>query len=144
MDYTWAWCVINMPTPFTHLAVAAELLASGRLPGAVEGELPAFLLGNIAPDVQVLWKQKPEGPHFLPCPLNGAPPAEQALLAQYPALAPLGALPPAQAGFLAGYLAHLVFDQLWIHHIFEPVFGPDQTWGENFKERLYLHNILRA
>jgi hypothetical protein len=132
-----------MPTPFTHLAVAAELLATGNLPGVPPAH-PAFLLGNIAPDVQVLSQQTREATHFFPVPLNGAPPAEQVLFAQYPALAPLSARPPAQAAFLAGYLAHLVFDQLWVQRIFEPVFGPDQSWGEDFHERLYLHNLLRA
>jgi hypothetical protein len=133
-----------MPTPFTHLAVAAELLADASLPSSVLPERPAFLLGNIAPDVQVLSHQPREATHFFPVPLNGALPAEQTLFARYPALQPLGAQPPAQAAFLAGYLAHLVFDQLWIERIFEPVFGPEQTWGENFHERLYLHNVLRA
>ena len=133
-----------MPTPFTHLAVAAELAASGALPPEVAGAWPAFLLGNIAPDVQVLSGQPREATHFFPVPLNSAPPAEEVLFAQHPGLARLGALPPAQAVFVAGYLAHLVFDQLWVRMIFEPVFGPEQTWGEGFKERLYLHNVLRA
>jgi hypothetical protein len=30
-----------------------------------------------------------------------------------------------------------------VAEIFEPVFGPDQPWG-SFRERLYLHNVLRA
>lgn len=133
-----------MPTPFTHLAVAAELLERGSLPATVQNALPAFLLGNIAPDVQVLSGQTREATHFFPVPLNGAPPAQRVLVEQHPGLAPLGALPPAQAAFLAGYLAHLVFDQLWVRLIFEPVFGPDQPWGQSFQERLYLHNVLRA
>lgn len=133
-----------MPTPFTHLVVAAELAASGALPPEVADEWPAFVFGNIAPDVQVLSGHAREATHFFPVPLNGAPPAEQVLLTRHPDLAPLGALPPARAVFLAGYLAHLVFDQLWVRMIFEPVFGPAQTWGEGFRERLYLHNVLRA
>ena len=133
-----------MPTPFTHLAVAAELAATGGLPPEVAAEWPAFLLGNIAPDVQVLSGQTREATHFFPVPLGDAPPAEDVLLAQHPGLAPLGVLPPAQAAFVAGYAAHLVFDYLWVGMIFEPVFGPGQTWGESFRERLYLHNVLRA
>ena len=43
-----------MPTPFTHLATVPELLAhpglSAGLAAALTAELPAFLLGNIAPD----------------------------------------------------------------------------------------------
>ena len=132
-----------MPTPFTHLAVAGELLAAGALPPAIAADRPAFLLGNIAPDVQVLSGQTREATHFFPVPLDGAPPAQARLIELYPALAPLSALPPPQAAFMAGYLAHLVFDQFWVRLIFEPVFGPAQGW-ESFKERLYLHNVLRA
>ena len=132
-----------MPTPFTHLLAAAELLETGALPSPLVDDLPAFLLGNIAPDVQVLSQQSREATHFFPVPLAGAPPAEQTLFARHPGLLPLSALPPAQAAFMAGYLAHLVFDQLWVRLIFEPVFGPAQGW-ETFKERLYLHNVLRA
>jgi hypothetical protein len=65
------------------------------------------------------------------------------MLARYPALAHPAALPPQRAAFMAGYLAHLVFDQLWVADIFDPVFGEQQTWA-NFRERLYLHNALRA
>ena len=132
-----------MPTPFTHLAVAAELLAAGDLPLAVTANLPAFLLGNIAPDVQVLSGQTREATHFFPVPLDGAPPAYRRRFERYPALVPLSALPAPQAAFVAGYLAHLVFDQRWVGDILEPFFGPNQTW-ETFKDRLYLHNVLRA
>ena len=136
-----------MPTPFTHLAVAGEMLAHPLLsPQAKAGllaQLPAFLLGNTAPDVQTLSGQPREATHFFPVPLRQAPPAAPRLLAQYPALALRAAFPPAQAAFLAGYLAHLVFDQLWVRDIFEPVFVEEPGWA-SFHERLYLHNVLRA
>jgi hypothetical protein len=136
-----------MPTPFTHLAAAGELLAHSALdPGAqaaLDAELPAFLLGNIAPDVQTVSGQPREATHFFPVPLNGAPLAARRLLDRYPTLAAPASLPSAQSAFLAGYLAHLVFDQLWVAQIFEPVFGPAQAWAD-FRERLYLHNALRA
>jgi hypothetical protein len=134
-----------MPTPFNHLLAAGDLLP--RLdPGlrrALEAELPAFLLGNIAPDVQTVSGQAREATHFFPVPLGRAPAARVALFGQHPALADPRRLPAAQAAFLAGYLAHLEFDMLWVRDIFEPVFGPAQTWG-TFAERLYLHNALRA
>lgn len=136
-----------MPTPFTHLATAAELLARPQLAQAVQtallADLPAFLLGNTAPDVQTISGQPREATHFFSVPLNGAPPAGPQMLAAYPALADRPALPTAQAAFLAGYLAHLVFDQLWVRDIFEPFFGEEPAWG-SFRERLYLHNVLRA
>jgi hypothetical protein len=136
-----------MPTPFTHLAVVPEILDHPDLPRAaavdLAAELPAFLLGSVAPDVQTLSGQTREATHFFPVPLDAGPPATARLLAQHPALARPPALPTAQAAFLSGYLAHLVLDQLWVADIFEPVFGPDRPWA-SFPERLYLHNVLRA
>jgi hypothetical protein len=52
-------------------------------------------------------------------------------------------MPAPHTAFVAGYLVHLLFDQLWVAEVFEPVFGPEQTWA-TFEERLYLHNALRA
>jgi hypothetical protein len=136
-----------MPTPFTHLATAPEILAAPEMPAAVraalKAEYPAFLLGTIAPDVQTVSGQSRQATHFFPVPLNGAPPAERQMLARHRRLARPGELRPAQAAFLAGYIAHLVLDQRWVGEIFEPVFGPRQTW-DDFRERLYLHNVLRA
>jgi hypothetical protein len=135
-----------MPTPFNHLLIARDLLAAdlpADLRRVLAAERPAFLLGNIAPDVQTITGQTREATHFFPVPLRGAPPAHQRLFAQSPALADPARLPAAQAAFLAGYLAHLEFDQWWIRDVFEPVFGPEQAWG-SFMERLYLHNALRA
>jgi hypothetical protein len=137
-----------MPTPFTHLATVPELLAhaglSAPLAATLRAELPAFLLGNIAPDVQTVSGQSREATHFFRVPLEPGPPAVQRLLAKHPLLAQPAGLPAAQAAFLAGYFAHLVFDELWIGRIFTPYFGPAQTWGADFHEQLYLHNILRA
>ena len=136
-----------MPTPFTHLLAAPALLDFDEVPSAARSVMaanwPAFLLGNIAPDVQTISGQTREATHFFPVPLNGAPPAHRVMFEHYPELTRPQRLPAAQAAFLMGYLAHLSFDQLWIAELFAPVFGPEQTWA-NFKERLYLHNALRA
>ncbi len=134
-----------MPTPFNHLLIARDLLlqAPAELRAALEAELPAFLLGNIAPDVQTISGQAREATHFFPVPLGDAPPALTVLFGRYPALAESRRLRPAQAAFLAGYLCHLEFDQRWVREIFEPVFGVAQSWA-SFPERLYLHNALRA
>lgn len=134
-----------MPTPFNHLRIARDLLP--LLPDGLQADLaaewPAFLFGNIAPDVQTVSGQAREATHFFPVPLGEAPPATTILFARYPALAEADQLPRGQAAFLAGYLAHLEFDQQWLREVFEPVFGPEQTWG-TFYERLYLHNALRS
>ncbi len=134
-----------MPTPFNHLRIACDL--QPHLPPALRqalaAEWPAFLLGNIAPDVQTVSGQPREATHFFTVPLAASPPAPTALLRQHPQLAAPRRLPPAQAAFLAGYLAHLEFDVAWVREIFEPVFGPAQRWA-TFAERVYLHNALRA
>jgi len=144
-----------MPTPFNHLVLAQQLLdapdpsttlRAGLSPvvrEALMAEAPAFLFGNIAPDAQTVSGQPREATHFFPVPLGDAPPAHPALFERHPAVARPDCLPPAHAAFLAGYLAHLELDQLWITDIFDPVFGPRQTWG-TFRERLYLHNVFRA
>src|SRR5262249_7470792 len=136
-----------MPTPFTHLAAAAELLAApGLAPearAALQADWPAFLFGNTAPDVQTISGQSREATHFFSVPLRGDATAGPRLLAHSPSLAVRAALPSAQAAFMSGYLAHLVFDQLWIRDVFQPYFGKAPDWG-TFPERLYLHNVLRA
>jgi len=137
-----------MPTPFTHLATVPELFAhpdlGADLAALLRAELPAFLLGNIAPDVQTISAQSREATHFFPIPVDPGPPSALRLLKMHPELAAPASLPPGQAAFLAGYFAHLIFDQLWMAAIFEPVFGPAQSWGADLRERLYLHNVLRA
>jgi hypothetical protein len=136
-----------MPTPFTHLLAANALLHMQALPWvarqALAAHLPAFLLGNIAPDVQTVSGQTREATHFFTIPFGDAPPAQVVLFQHHALLARAENLPPAHAAFIAGYLAHLVFDQLWITEILNPAFGPAQTWA-TFRERLYFHNALRA
>jgi hypothetical protein len=137
-----------MPTPFYHLSLAEELLEGDGLPPAQKARLAeqhsAFLLGNVAPDVQVVSGQTRQATHFFDLPIqqNRLTPWEN-LWQSYPQLADLASLPPAQAAFLAGYLCHLQTDWLWILEIFVPVFGMRSTWG-SFGQRLYLHNVLRA
>lgn len=134
-----------MPTPFNHLRLAYDLrpLLSAGWRARLDADWPAFLLGNIAPDVQTVSGQTREATHFFSVPLAASPPAVESLLQLFPELARPQGLPAAQSAFLAGYLAHLEFDVEWVRTIFEPVFGPDQTWG-SFRERIYLHNALRA
>ena len=136
-----------MPTPFTHLVFARQILAApvldAGLRAGLASELPAFNFGNIAPDAQTVSGQTRDDTHFFPVPLGAAPPAHRALFARHPRLARPPGLAPALRAFVAGYLAHLVLDVLWVRRIFEPVFGERQTWG-TFRERLYLHNALRA
>lgn len=137
-----------MPTPFYHLSVAEELLShpglaleARSLLGAQRG---AFLLGNTAPDVQVISRQARQETHFFDLPLRpGTRPPWEELLAEHPSLAQAHALPEPQAAFLTGYLCHLQADWLWVKGVFVPVFGLRSRW-ETFPRRLVLHNVLRA
>lgn len=136
-----------MPTPFYHVALAEDLLLDERLPASLREFLrrrrPAFLLGNTAPDVQTVSGQPREATHFFTVPISDPRPAHEAMFAAFPELARPDRLDPDRAAFLAGYVCHLWLDQLWIREIFEPVFGERAPWG-TFRERLYLHNALRA
>lgn len=137
-----------MPTPFYHLSLAQEICdhpaLNSNLRSLLQTQKSAFLLGNTAPDVQVLSGQKRNTTHFFPVPI---PPDWQVpwhrMLYEYPGLNHPADLSPAQVAFIAGYLCHLQADWIWITNIFQPIFGPDQPW-ETFSKRLYLHNVLRA
>jgi hypothetical protein len=137
-----------MPTPFYHISIAEEILASGRLAPQV-GELlsqerGAFLVGNVAPDVQVISGQSRRSTHFFDLPIkNNRIEPNDHMLHSYPQLAIAGNLSPGQAAFIAGYLCHLQADWLWVRNIFVPVFGLRGSWG-TFQQRLYYHNVLRA
>jgi hypothetical protein len=136
-----------MPTPVQHLVVAEALLADDRLPTATRDLLvsqrSAFLLGNTAPDVQTVSGQPREATHFFNVPLDSDRPAHEAMFGAYPQLSRPECLAPAQAAFLAGYIGHLLLDVMWVRDIFSPVFGPDAGWS-HFRDRLFLHNVLRA
>jgi len=137
-----------MPTPFYHLVVAGEVLDHPDLDAGLRDRLraarAAFLFGNTAPDVQTVSGQSREATHFFDLPLDPRHPALATLFAAHPELARPGALGEARAAFMAGYLAHLRLDELWIERIFAPYFGLDVHWGRGFRERLLLHNVMRA
>ena len=137
-----------MPTPFYHLSLAEDLLRHAELATELRQFLHdwrcVFLFGNTAPDVQVVSKQPRQQTHYFSLPiLPGDPPAWELLLSKNPQLVNARQLPAPQAAFLAGYLCHLQADWMWVRDIFAPNFGPRCTWG-TFRERLYLHNVLRA
>ncbi len=134
-----------MPTPFTHLALAEEILRDGDLIPAARRLLTAqrgpFLLGNTAPDVQTVSGQPRHTTHFYRIPPTGERPAYETLFATHPALARAADLPPAQAAFVAGYIAHLLLDEMWLFAIFRRYFLGD--WAPR-PERHFVHNVLRT
>ena len=128
--------------------MAEELLLHPELPGpirqALAEERGAFLLGNTAPDVQVVSGQERQATHFFTLPLDPAvAPPWVRVVEEHPSLVQSDQRNPARAAFIAGYLCHLQADWTWINDIFIPVFGPDNRWA-SFRQRLYLHNALRA
>lgn len=137
-----------MPTPFYHLSLAQEIgehpALNSNMRSLLQTQKSAFLLGNTAPDVQVLSGQKREATHFFSVPI---PHVWQVpwhhMLNEHPELNKPTDLSPTRAAFIAGYLCHLQADWIWVTNIFQPIFGPDQSW-ETFSKRLYLHNVLRA
>jgi hypothetical protein len=137
-----------VPTPFYHLDVAEIVLSQEDLPVEVHAFLthhkPAFMFGNVAPDVQVVSGQKREETHFfrLPVSENTCYPWEP-IFRENPGLTHPCKLSPDRAAFLAGYLCHLQADWSWAVEIFEPVFGMHASWS-TFHDRLYLHNVLRS
>jgi hypothetical protein len=131
-----------------HLTVAQKLLAESGLDAGMRELLAqqsgAFYFGNTAPDVQVVSGQPREATHFSTLPPSDPRPSHEIMFAAHPELARPDALPDARAAFLAGYIAHLLLDELWMKNIFYPYFGRGATWGQDLRERLVLHNVLRT
>jgi hypothetical protein len=137
-----------MPTPFYHLRLAEDLINHPAIPDSTRVFLLSwsyeFMLGCIAPDVQVVSGQAREDTHFFSLPIqSGDQPAWRNMLEEYPQFAEGDKLRQDQAAFLAGYLCHLQADWIWVRNIFLPIFGPQCSWS-SFAERLYYHNVLRA
>ena len=144
--YTFAYN-LYVPTPFYHLSIACQIQDHPSLNPKIQTMLKKhssdFLLGKTAPDVQVVSRQAREATHFYTLPPEDSTPAWKRLMASHPSLANSQELSPQQAVFIAGYICHLQADEQWIFDVFMPVFGPDALWAD-FRERLYLHNVMRA
>ncbi len=134
-----------MPTPATHLASAQAMLCRGPLSSTarrlVDQHRGAFLLGHTAPDVKTISGQKRDATHFYSVPRTSDRPAYRVLFDTHPGLVDPATLSPPQAAFVAGYIAHLLLDERWLVHVFQPCFLRD--WGPR-AERMFLHNVLRT
>ena len=134
-----------MPTPFMHLHMAEQMVRHPALPAGVRQLLvahwPAFYLGNVAPDFQVICDVPRETTHCYPIPPEpGDTAAFPRLLAAHPHLADASQLDPAQAVFWAGYGAHLRYDLVWDGAVLTPHFR-NGTWGDRHG-RFLAHNTL--
>lgn len=137
-----------MPTPFYHLNIATLLSSQpGYQPGIrdlLDTYRSTFLLGHVAPDVQVISGQTRENTHFYKLPTldNDLPPWER-MLSTYPSFDCIEDCDFELAVFVAGYICHLQADWLWVRQIYEPYFVSGSHW-QTFSEREYMHNVLRS
>ena len=140
--------VEDMPTPFTHLHVAEQILlavaGNGRSPLAeiLAAEWPAFYLGSVAPDVQAVSGMPRTQTHFYKIPPDPDNQAYPRMLAAYPELADVTAMPLAQAVFVAGYSAHLLLDLVWFRQILLPYFAEAPALGDRNHRSLLHHALL--
>jgi len=136
-----------MPTPFQHLVYARRILTQPHLPLPLQQCLAnapeAYLLGNTAADVQSITGQPRTETHFYRFPPPRTPRALEVMLAQYPALADPYRLAPAHAAFMSGYLAHLVWDEVWAWEVYVPFYLESTLWAERLPRSLH-HNALRV
>ncbi len=134
-----------MPTPFTHLRIAQELLVDASLPALYRGLLrrqrAAFQLGSIAADARVASGDGREVTHFY---AYGQPMAARPwrlMLRLHPQLQM--ARDDAHLAFLAGYVAHLAVDETWALKMVRPHFWGKDWLGVARQDKFFaLHLIL--
>ena len=134
-----------MPTPFTHLRIAQDLLEDERLAllyrRLLEDQRPAFQLGGIVADARVASGLSREATHFY---AYGCPISERSwrrMLRQHPSLT--AARDDAQLAFLAGYVAHLAADEAWALKMVRPQFWQRDWPGVERRDKFFaLHLIL--
>ena len=136
-----------MPTPFYHLSIAEEILASpGLSPQVAECLNPhraAFFLGKTTPDVQSLSGQPRIETHFYRVPLSSTVMPWEQMFTRFPQISNSSRMDPAHAAFVSGYICHLQADIIWINELFVPYFLPRVS--QNYRGQVgYLHNLLRA
>ena len=134
-----------MPTPFTHLRIAQDLLADSQLPAPCRDLLlrqkPAFQLGSIVADARVASGAGREVTHFYAYgkPIKDHP--WRLMLRCHPELcAPQD---ETHLAFLAGYVAHLAVDECWALQMVRPRFWGADWDGVSRRDKFFaLHLIL--
>lgn len=134
-----------MPTPFMHLQIAERILRGNRLntptQDVIARDLPAFYLGNVAPDYQTICDIPREETHFYYLPPGSKDNACRTMLKRYPELSEAALLSASQATFVAGYCAHLMLDLRWYFEILVPFFLGQGEWTDH-RHRFIVHNTL--
>ncbi len=134
-----------MPTPFSHLRIAQNLLADAQLApqgrALLRRQRPAFQLGSIVADARRVNGLRREVTHFysLNQPIDECP--WRRMLREYPSLT--AAQDEAQLAFLAGYVAHLATDEVWELRMARPHFWRRDWYGAGSHDKFFaLHLIL--
>ena len=134
-----------MPTPFTHLRIAQDLLGDERLAPIyrelLRRQTPAFQLGGIVADARVASGVGREVTHFY---AYGRPISERPwrlMLREFGSLSQ--PRDEAHLAFLAGYVAHLATDEAWALKMVRPQFWERDWLGVERRDKfLALHLIL--
>ncbi len=134
-----------MPTPFMHLQIAERILAQDSLEEEirqlVRSFLPAFYLGNVAPDYQTICNIPREKTHFYRLPPDPKNRGFPQMMATYPELSQPSTLGEEQAVFISAYCAHLMLDLRWYDEVLIPFFVEPVEWESNH-QRFVVHNTL--
>ncbi len=127
-----------------HLDAACQILESGELAERgrqlLTDELPAFLLGNVAPDLQAINDAPREQTHFYRTPIPPNHKAWEEMWARFPLLAAPSEMPAEAAAFMAGYIAHLIFDTLWFHRVLQKLVLTPDHW-KSVEEQALSHSL---
>lgn len=132
-----------MPTPFTHLRIAQQLLSDPAVPAKqrklLNAQTGAYLLGSIVADASVLAGLKRDETHFYSFdqPMEDHP--WRVMFSRYPSLKT--ARDPAWRAFLAGYAMHLSMDEIWSLNMTGPEFA-DRSWAPRPQRFVMLHVLL--
>ncbi len=138
-----------MPTPFMHLhmaeeiqtAFAAEHPHNGNL-AQIQAAWPAFYLGSVAPDYQIVCDVPRENTHFYRMPPEPGNMGYNRMLQNYPQLADASKLTPARAVFIAAYAAHLLLDVIWLRDILYPLFLNSPSFADRHDRHLTHLTLL--
>lgn len=135
----------RMPTPFTHLRIAQDLLddeaLNPRYRDFLHRQRPAFQLGSIAADARVASGDAREVTHFYAYNQPVVQRPWRAMLRRYPQLRQVR--DEAQLAFLAGYVAHLAADEAWTLKMARPHFWAADWQGAHRQDKFFaLHLIL--
>lgn len=133
----------TMPTPFTHMEIACQLLGDPAIPADkrafLQAHLPAYMLGSVIADARISSDTGREVTHFYRYDLPMSDHPWRIMLDHYPSLkSPTDA---DQRAFVAAYVAHLAVDEYWSLNMLKPHFA-NGSWGESIRWRFFVLHLL--